>query len=1596
MDNNETKNIRDEMDIIINNETKSKSAERITNVVKNNNNKKPKQDKSYRVGNYLIKNTLGSGTFGKVKLGIYLPTQEKVAVKILEKSKMTEKDDQIRLEREFEMLSQFNHPNLIMVTEIFESDNNYYTVMDYCEGGELFNYIVKNKYLSEKESSFFYYQIISGLEYIHSLGIVHRDLKPENLLLTKDHILKIIDFGLSNYFKEGQIELLYTPCGSPCYASPEMVTGNNYDGIMIDIWSTGIILFAMLCGYLPFEDKNNDKLFKKIADCKIDYPDYLSTNAVDLLKKIIVPNPKKRITINEIKKHPFYLQGKELFDKEFTIQYLTDDVNNNDNNTKEKEKDDKSKNENNKKDNNNIDNKTESNKNITEDKKERLSDINLENKENYNSSNFADNCINANNNVNSINNNDTNKTINNNSNSNNSNKNNISMNNNNSNFNNISNNLSGSIINKISSNLSNKLSNKISNNISKNISKNISNNISDNIINNISNNNYSNNNIIKNNISYNSILNKNNDNSKKDIIVNEKVDENNNVNEKNKKINDIQNTKDESLKKIINNDVDIYKTINDLDKRTIEVSEERLKIDNIYEQNYQGFYKPKTKLKNKIKKDNKNNNYHKKHNNNKKLLVNSFNKINIEGITNSKTIETINNSNSNNKEKNININYTDNNIDNNNINSNTIENDKNNNKKNNKINDNFLIITDLNDSTDVQKIKSINNISQNFCSNNNINSTKSKENKTINDEKYCSNTYNTNKNKTKKGNKPFNNGLGKILQINVVEKSKEKKEKENFNIKDITKKNEEDFNHKLFSITNTYYEGESKMFQKQKLKLKSKERKTEKNNSKKIKFNPKAKFLILNPYNYHKLTMSTDIKNNHTQVDLRAKKNISKNHDINIFDINRGNKSGRQDFCLTSTKKVVPGTKYYSDNLKINSGSKNKKNKNNNILSNNKLNNDFQEYSIKTETNEILHTDVGVNSLEINSKPKFKMNNNLFKMESKLSCNDTNKILKNTLYKNQNAAIYSSNNLKHLRNNNGIIIKSICQNILNEERLTSNRKKNFKRKFNNLSNNNNNVHNSENKTKKFNKIFTQKKINDLSNISNLTNITNSYSSKLKSDLIFKSNFVNYNNNINNSKEKKNITSKTNSLKNEKILSFSNKLPLCFLDDYTSSIDSEQKNNNNNNNNNNIYNTNTVQAIKKMNINNLNNINQAPGKFIRQIKKNNNYIHIKKKQLVIGNDKRNKSKSIPKYNNRQKSISTDDPSNLKDSKLSNNLNTMRNPFHCINKTINFNKKYINKQKINLKKNNITDENSSNTNSANPLVNIRNTFISFHMYPKYYLDPKKQLSTPKIAMTSPLNLKHSKKLNSNLKINSKTKFAPLTINNHLSPGIESPLKKYDINNFMNIQQNIYNNIDNQKLFYYTNTEYNNDTALSKNINLNAIKNMKNKILNRKYKTIEREKSSNNKMNSLNGNTNINFNNNKNTSNTISPTNNKRFNNKINININNIDNKNIAEYNKNNTNSDKISTSTNTIPINTNINENSNKNKNCLTRYTMSCENELNFKKKDIKLIEPSHDFNYVKKPNLTNIAEKGNCITTVNKNSSLKYGIKYKSNRKKLNP
>ena len=261
------------------------------------------------IKNYLFKKDIGEGNFGKVKLGIFKPTGEEFAIKILNKNKIKIKMKN-SIFKENDIITRFNHINVIYVFKILEDSQNFYIIMEYCKHGELFDYIVKHEKLSEDESAIFFYQLINGIEYIHSKGISHRDLKPENLLLAENKILKIIDFGLSHEF-EGD-ELLKTKCGSPSYAAPEIICCPFYDGFKVDIWCCGIILYAMLCGYLPFEGDDNNVLFQNILNCEPEFPPFLSELSKDIILKILNPDPEYRISIDDIKKHNFYLKGKKL------------------------------------------------------------------------------------------------------------------------------------------------------------------------------------------------------------------------------------------------------------------------------------------------------------------------------------------------------------------------------------------------------------------------------------------------------------------------------------------------------------------------------------------------------------------------------------------------------------------------------------------------------------------------------------------------------------------------------------------------------------------------------------------------------------------------------------------------------------------------------------------------------------------------------------------------------------------------------------------------------------------------------------------------------------------------------------------------------------------------------------------------------------------------------------------------------------------------------------------------------------------------------------------------------------------------------------
>lgn len=177
-------------------------------------------------------------------------------------------------------------------------------IMEYVSGGELFDYIVKHGKLQEHEARRFFQQIISGVDYCHRHMVVHRDLKPENLLLDHNMHVKIADFGLSNMMLDG--EFLRTSCGSPNYAAPEVISGKLYAGPEVDIWSCGVILYALLCGTLPFDDEHVPTLFRKIKSGIFPIPEYLNKSVVNLVCQMLQVDPLKRATMEEIKKHDWF------------------------------------------------------------------------------------------------------------------------------------------------------------------------------------------------------------------------------------------------------------------------------------------------------------------------------------------------------------------------------------------------------------------------------------------------------------------------------------------------------------------------------------------------------------------------------------------------------------------------------------------------------------------------------------------------------------------------------------------------------------------------------------------------------------------------------------------------------------------------------------------------------------------------------------------------------------------------------------------------------------------------------------------------------------------------------------------------------------------------------------------------------------------------------------------------------------------------------------------------------------------------------------------------------------------------------------------
>ncbi|XP_037622912.1 serine/threonine-protein kinase BRSK2 isoform X1 [Sebastes umbrosus] len=259
------------------------------------------------VGPYRLEKTLGKGQTGLVKLGIHCVTCQKVAIKIVNREKLSE-SVLMKVEREIAILKLIEHPHVLKLHDVYENKKYLYLVLEHVSGGELFDYLVKKGRLTPKEARKFFRQIMSALDFCHSHSICHRDLKPENLLLDEKNNIRIADFGMAS-LQVGD-SLLETSCGSPHYACPEVIRGEKYDGRKADVWSCGVILFALLVGALPFDDDNLRNLLEKVKLGVFHMPHFIPPDCQNLLRGMIEVDATKRLTLEQIQKHTWYIGGK--------------------------------------------------------------------------------------------------------------------------------------------------------------------------------------------------------------------------------------------------------------------------------------------------------------------------------------------------------------------------------------------------------------------------------------------------------------------------------------------------------------------------------------------------------------------------------------------------------------------------------------------------------------------------------------------------------------------------------------------------------------------------------------------------------------------------------------------------------------------------------------------------------------------------------------------------------------------------------------------------------------------------------------------------------------------------------------------------------------------------------------------------------------------------------------------------------------------------------------------------------------------------------------------------------------------------------------
>ncbi|XP_028292464.1 serine/threonine-protein kinase SIK1 [Gouania willdenowi] len=264
----------------------------------------PAQGRPLQVGFYEIIRTLGKGNFAVVKLAKHKVTKTQVAIKIIDKTRLNPSNLE-KIYREVQIMKLLNHPHIIKLYQVMETKDMLYIVTEYAKNGEMFDHLTSKGRMSEDEARKKFWQILTAVDYCHRHHIVHRDLKTENLLLDANMNIKLADFGFGNFYNAG--EPLSTWCGSPPYAAPEVFEGKEYEGPQLDIWSLGVVLYVLVCGSLPFDGPSLPALRQRVTEGRFRIPFFMSQDCENLIRKMLVVDPAKRITVAQIKQHRWML-----------------------------------------------------------------------------------------------------------------------------------------------------------------------------------------------------------------------------------------------------------------------------------------------------------------------------------------------------------------------------------------------------------------------------------------------------------------------------------------------------------------------------------------------------------------------------------------------------------------------------------------------------------------------------------------------------------------------------------------------------------------------------------------------------------------------------------------------------------------------------------------------------------------------------------------------------------------------------------------------------------------------------------------------------------------------------------------------------------------------------------------------------------------------------------------------------------------------------------------------------------------------------------------------------------------------------------------